>query len=487
MNKNPSIKKNLAYSTIYQILILVTPFITAPYISRVLGADGVGIYSYSYSIITFFTLFAALGTQSYGAREIAQNRDDKKKTSKIFWEIEIMIFITSTVCLLVWLIISFANEEYKLYFIALIPFLIATPFDISWYYTGYEKIKYIVVRNTICKIISVLLIFLVIRDSGDLIYYFLINSLSMLIGNLSMWTYLPKMLEKVKINNISIKKHLKETIIYFIPTIATSIYTLLDKALIGVITHDNYENGFYEQATKIINIVKAVVFSAVNSVMGARISYLFAQNKIDEIKQRINRSISFIFLFGYGCMFGIIGVAKNFVPVFFGDGYEPVVNLLYLMSPLVIIIGISNCLGSQYYTPAGKRSLSAKFIVTGSCINLVLNLFFIPICGAMGATVASVIAEIVITILYLWFCDRFMTIQLLWKNSYKRILAGVLMLCSVVLIDSLTELSNVYTLILQIGIGVMIYGVILIILKDDMFFEALKILKSVKKNKTNNM
>ena len=474
---NPSLKKNFLYNTLYQVLSLIVPIITTPYISRILGADGIGIYSYTSSIIAVFVLIASLGTQSYGAREIAQNRENKEKASKIFWEIIILNSLTFIGCFVLFLFIIVLNKEYRWYFLSLIPVLLATPLDISWFYNGYEKVKYVVIRNTICKVLGVVLLFLFVRDKEDLLIYFLINSMSTLFGNLSMWTYLPRMLVKVSIREMSIKKHFKETLVYFIPTIATSIYTILDKTLIGIITKDSYENGFYEQATKITNIIKVFVFLALNSVMSVRISYLFAKNKMDEIYNFIQQSLDIVLFLGYGAVFGIIGVAKNFVPVFLGEGYEPVVYLLYCMSPLILIVGISNCLGSQYYTPFGKRKFSAKIIVFGSIINFILNIVMIPIVGAFGATLASICAELVITILYLKYCQGYIKLKDLWQKSYKRLVAGSVMLIGIWGINYILNLGQLYKLIIQIMVGISIYGCILLLWHDSIIYQGLNIIQ----------
>ena len=316
----PSVKKNYIYSLLYQILTMIIPFITAPYVARVLGADGVGIYSYTQSYMTYFTLIAALGTSSYGMREIARCRNDKNEYSKKFWEIELLTILTTAICLIVWFILILFSAKYKIYFIALIPSLLATMFDISWFYTGHERIAYTVFWNAICKIIGVVCIFLFVKSKNDLVLYIFLNSLVLMIGNLSMWVFLPKMLVKINPRTFELKKHFKETLIYFIPTIATTIYTVLDKTLIGAITHDNYQNGYYEQATKIINMAKTAVFVAVNSVMSARISFLFAEKRIQEIKSRIEKSMNFILLLGFAATFGIISVAKDFVPFFSEKG-----------------------------------------------------------------------------------------------------------------------------------------------------------------------
>ncbi len=477
--QQPSLKKNYLYRVFYEVLILLTPFITTPYVSRVLGPDGVGIYSYTHSIVMYFMLFAALGTAGYGAREIARARDDKDKSSKLFWEIELMTIFTSGICLIVWILVIVFSTKYKLYYLALLPFILSTMFDISWYFTGFEKVSNIVIRNTAVRIAGIILLFALVKKKEDLILYCVINSVTALLGNLSMWLYLPGMLAKIDFRALEFKHHFHETLIYFIPTIATSIYTVLDKTLIGAITGSAFQNGYYEQATKIINIVKSVVFVAVNSVMGARISYLFAENKYDEIKRRISRSMDFIYLLAFGSMFGVVGVAARFVPVFFGKGYEPVVTLLYCMIPLVLIIGTSNCLGNQYYTPSGQRKRSAKVIVLGAVVNLFLNLLLIPRFEAYGATVASIIAELVITVIYVQMSAGYMTWKKLGEFSWKRIIAGIAMCGVVILLGNVLKTPNVVIIVAQIITGVLVYGLVLLLLRDSMLNELLQMVINV--------
>ena len=476
-----SIKKNVLLSTAYQILVLLIPFITAPYISRVLGADGIGIYSYTQSIQLYFSLFAALGTATYGAREIARNRDNKEKRSKLFWEIELLTVITSSICLLIWFILIFFSKEYKIFYLILTMNILNTMFDISWFYTGLEQIRYTVFKNLIFRIIGVILLFVFIKSSDDLILYVFLMTLTTLLGTLSMWVTLPKFITKVNKKELKILPHLKETLVYFIPTIATSIYTVLDKTLIGIITNDNKENGYYEQATKIINMTKALTFASLNTVLGARISYLFAENKFEEVRQRINNSMNYILFLGFGLMFGLIGIANNFVPLFFGEGYDKVTILIKLLSPLVIIIGISNCLGSHYYTPAGFRRKSTKYLIVGACINLILNIVLIPKYWSYGAAIATIIAETIITILYLMNCNNYLNYKDLLKYSWKKIVAGIIMLLVVYLI-SYIQINLILVLILQVCSGALIYSVVLILFKDEFIINVIKyqILEKIK-------
>lgn len=465
MSENPSIKKNIALSTMYQILTIITPFITAPYISRVLNPDGIGIYSYTQSIQMYFSMFAALGTASYGVREIARSREDVSQRSRLFWEIEGLRIFTSIVIMLIWGLFVVFSKDYKIYFLILTLNIAATMFDISWFYSGLEQFKYTVFTNTIVKIITIASIFAFVKDERDLAKYVLIISLSGLLGNMSMWMHLSKFVRIMKFSELQISRHFKETLVYFIPTIATSIYTILDKTLIGIITKDSYQNGYYEQATRIINIAKAVTFTAINDVLGSRISYLFEKKEYGEIHRRIDKSIDFIMFLGVGICFGLIGIADNFVPWFFGDGYDKVIELLCIFSPIVLIIGVSNCLGSQYYNPAGLRAVSARFIIIGSVTNLVLNLVLIPRFGSNGAAVASVIAELVITVLYMAFCDKYVTIGMLIKHGYKRLVAGALMLCAMLFVSGCVD-GQLLGVLLTFASGSFVYIVVLFICKD---------------------
>ena len=472
----PSLKTNYLYKLFYGILNLLAPFLTTPYVSRVLGADGVGVVSFTQSYITIFSMFAALGTASYGMREIARCRNNPIEYSTKFWEIELITVYTTTVCLISWIVFSCFNSVYSVYLFAFSPFLLATIFDISWFYSGQEKVVYTVLWNSIFKIIGIIAVFCFVKQKDDLLKYILIQSILLMLGNMSMWIHLRKFLVGVSLKELKVLPHIKETLVYFVPTIASSIYIVLDKTLLGLITHDSYENGYYEQASKLISMEKTVVFIAVNSVMEARISFLFAENQIEEIKSKISNSIDYIFLLGVGFSFGIVATAKNFVPIFFGDGYDPVVKLLYLMSPLVLIIGISNCIGSHYYTPAGYRAKSSKYIIIGSMSNLLLNLCLIPKFQSEGAVVASIVAESVISFLYLLNCDGFLTFRIIGLKIYKKVFAGIVMTALVSIIGCIKTEYSVIRLLVQVVIGVVTYFLALIILKDNIVIDYLRLI-----------
>ena len=206
--ENKSIKKNFLYNLIYQVLVLVLPIITTPYISRVLGAERVGIYSFTISIVTYFTIFGSLGVAMYGQREIAYARDNKTKRKRAFIEIVIFRFITMVIALLVYVLTYAANGEYQKYFQILILYLISFAFDISWFFQGMEEFKKTVTRNVVVRTLSVACIFIFVKSTEDLEKYLLIYSLADLIGNISLWLYLPKYFKGIQI------KHINQIILY---------------------------------------------------------------------------------------------------------------------------------------------------------------------------------------------------------------------------------------------------------------------------------
>ena len=219
-----SIAKNYIYNMVYQVLILILPLITTPYLSRVLGAEGIGIYSYTYAIVTYFILFGSLGVALYGQREIAYAQENQEKRKKVFIEIVAFRFITILISTVVYYFIFVNGKEYKLYYTILILELIAAAFDISWFFQGLEEFKKTVTRNVLVRICSVTLVFLLVKTKEDLAKFTLIYSLADLIGNLSLWLYLPKYLRGIKIDKISIKQHLPHIVLLFIPQIANQIY-----------------------------------------------------------------------------------------------------------------------------------------------------------------------------------------------------------------------------------------------------------------------
>ena len=480
-SKPQSLVKNGFYFTFYQILKIIVPLITAPYISRVLGVSGVGIYSYTNSLVAYFILVAGLGTAQYGVREIARARLDRKAYSKSFFEIELITVFTSFFCIITWLILSFFYTQYNPLLYIWTLEIVAVIFDISWLYAGIEKFKYTVIINSIFKLLGVLFIFLFVKHQNDLSKYILINTSVVLCGNISMWIFLPQVISVTKIQFSNLKYHLKETIVFFIPTIASTMYTVLDKTLIGLICKNDDLNGYYEQGTKIVNMSKAVCAYGIIGVIAPRMSFLFKIDDKEGIKRIANNTLNLLLFFAIAITFGVIAIADVLVPCFFGEGYSEVVLVLKLMMPLCLITTISSCLSNLYYTPIGKRKHVAIFVIIAALINVCCNLLLIPFYNIYGAIIGSLIAETVVLILYYKYSNSFYTLADFFKAFWKKIIAALGMFVTIYFLKKINytffekEIINlIIENIILIVSGAFVYSVICLILKDQFMINVFK-------------
>lgn len=470
-----SITKNYIYNLTYQILILILPLITTPYISRVLGAENIGIYSYTISITTYFILFGSLGVAMYGQREIAYLQGNRVKYSKTFWEIVILRFITMLISMLVFYITFVRSNQYSIYYAILLLELLASCFDISWFFQGLEEFKRTVLRNTVVKIISIISIFVFVKTENDLSKYLWIYVLSTLIGNGSLWAYLPKYLEKVKIKDFNIIYHIKPTIALFIPQIAIQVYTVLDKVMIGSIIINKSEVGYYEQSQKIIKMLLTIVTS-LGTVMIPRMANTYINKDKKKLKEYMYRSFNFVFVLAFPIIFGIIAISNYFVPVFFGEGYDKVSILLCILTPIILAIGLSNAIGTQYLLPTKKQKEFTVSVILGAIINFIINILLINRYGAIGASIGTIIAEICVTGIQFVFIHKEFNVKSIFKMSINYLISAIIMFIVCVIIGKLIK-NNIYSIIVQVIIGSLVYAIGLLVLKDDFTYSILNKIK----------
>lgn len=495
-----SARRNYIYNLIYQIFLLIVPIVLTPYISRVLLPEGVGQYSFANSINTYFTIFAALGFLTYGQREIANKQGDKKAQTIVFWEIVVCRTGAVIVAIAVNLILCFTNvyASYTSLMLIMSINILAVAFDITFFFQGNEDFGKIVVRNVIIRIISIVLIFVFVKEADDLWLYTLIQCAMLLFGNVSLWGYLIKFLCYISLKELKPLRHLKGVIKLFIPTIATQIYVMIDKTLIGVLIQDTYvsiengveviksysdlENGYYEQAEKIVKMAMTVV-TCMGTVYLPRNSYEVAVGNIDNVKQNVYNSIHFTWMLAIPMVLGFVCIADNFVPWFFGPGYEKCVTLIQLFSPLILIIGFSNLCCYQILAPFKKDYVFIIGSIAGAVINVILNCILIPIMWSYGAVIASLCAEMFVTIFYLICIRKIIQLSKLFLSSIKYFIAGFCMFGILYVVKAFFDSSILNTFLLVI-IGMIVYGLCLIILVDHYFMDKIKciILKLKKKS-----
>ena len=461
-----TVKKNYIYNLIYQLFAMIVPLITTPYISRVLGPNNVGIYSYTLSIVTYFILFGSLGLSMYGQREIAYNQDNKVKYSKTFYEVLLLKIITMSFSMLMfYFIFVFRENRYSTYYLILLLEMIATALDISWFFQGLEEFKKTVTRNMLVRIVSLICIFLFIKSSDDLVLYFLIYVFSNLFGNLSLWLYLPKYILKIDTKNLNLAKHLRQTIALFIPQIAIQIYTVLDKTMIGILTNDMNQVAFYEQSQKIIKIALTIV-TALGTVKSPRISSYASKNDNYRIGLSINNSFRFVWFIGVPITFGLMGIAPKFVPWFFGSGYNDVILLMIIGSLLVMAIGINNVSGIQFLMATKRHNMFTISVVSAAIFNFILNLILIPVLGPVGAIISSVLAETLIIIIHYFITRKILKLCFIKLSDLKYVLFGFVMLLAVLGVGVNLDTSIISTVI-QIIVGVVTYSLLLLIFGDE--------------------
>lgn len=478
---NKSLKKNYIFNLVYQILILFLPLITTPYVSRVLGASNLGIYSFTTSITAYFILFGNLGITMYGQREIAYFQKDKKSYSKVFYEISIFKTITMFFSILFfYLFFILRTNEYSLYFTILLIELSASIFDISWFFQGMEDFKKTVSRNFIIKIICVVLIFTFVKGEDDLVTYFIIYSLSNLLGNISMWVYIPKCVCKTALQTLNIFRHFKPTVSLFIPQVAIQVYTILDRTMIGLIISDKAQVGFYDQAQKIIKILLTIV-TALGTVMLPRIANNFANGNNQIIKEYIYKSLRVAYCMAFPFVFGICLISKEFVPLFLGNGYDTVVYLMCIISPIILFIATSSTIGNQFLLPTKRQREFTISVIVGALLNLILNLILIYKFSSIGASIATVCAELSVASIQLYFVRHDLSIKKIIMSSKNYFLSAVLMfaICNCI---NFFNFSIVFSLFFKIIIGSVIYVVGLVILKDSFVYEIKHIVNKALKN-----
>lgn len=388
-------KVNLIYNIAYQILSMILPLITAPYVSRVLGAGGVGKYSYSASVAMYFVYFGMLGVLNYGNRSIAKVRDNYDERCKTFSSIYYLQIMTAGIAIIFYVmyVIFFSGDIRTLSWIQLI-YVLSALFDISWLFFGLEEFKLTAQRQMILRIITLILIFTIVKGSEDLNKYAAIICGSNCMNAVLLWFFLPGRAKFCKVTIKNVVVHFKPCLVLFVPLIAMSVFGAMDKIMIGrLVSYD--AAGWYENADKIV-LMSASVFASFNAVLMPKISNLLSKNDKDSAARYFGISMEFVSFLAIAISFGMIAVAQEFVPVFYGDGYEPTIALMKGLAVGVPFIGWAQIYRVLYLVPAGKDQIYLKSTVYGAIINFILNLTLISIMGAMGAVWATVVSQIAI-------------------------------------------------------------------------------------------
>ena len=343
-----SIKKNFIYNIVYQVLLIFLPLITAPYISRTLGATAVGIYSYTNSVAYYFLMLAMLGISNYGNRSVAAVRDNKESLNRVFSSIYILQVSTFIIAILAYIIYAiFFAKNNELIFLIQLLYVISGMFDITWLFFGLEKFKLTIGRNLLIKIGTIICMFIFVHTPADLWKYTLIMSAGTFFSQVYLWIYVKKEVKFVRVSINEVLKNIKPVLVLFIPVLAYSIYKVMDKIMLGDMST---QVGLYQNAEKIINVPMGII-TALGTVMLPRMSNIIAKGEKGKTVLYIRTSIKLVTILCSAIAFGLMGIAPVLAPVYLGNEFVDCAQIITLLSISVFFIAWANVVRTQYLIP----------------------------------------------------------------------------------------------------------------------------------------
>lgn len=463
-----SLLKNTVYNFLYTGVNLLFPIVTSPYISRVLGVSNIGKVNFATSIINWFILLAVFGTTTYGVREVAKIRDSKKDLSKLFSEIIMINGLLSCLVLLVYYIlvvnINQFQEELTLYLVMSMSIFL-NMFNVDWLFQGIEEYRYITIRNAVVKLISLIFLFLFIRNEGDYIFYGLISVLSNGLNGILNFIYCRKFVNIV-FKNINLFKHFKKLKIFFFHTLVISIYTNLDQTLLGLFSGPK-SVAYMNRSRMVINAIISVSTAVSNTTL-PRASYYLKTNK-KKFFELLSIVPNYILWITLPAAVGCIILASNIMFILGGDDFLEATKLLQIMSLVIIFQPISGYLQTQFLIPTGNEKIGLYIAIVSSLISLILNYILIPKYGFYGAGITIVIVEFFAAFsryATINYALKYRDIKFLNKSTKSYLFASIIMFISIYLIK-LTIKSLIIEAIIGIVVGSSIYILVLFFLKEE--------------------
>ena len=470
-----TLKKNVILNGLQQAVTYVLPFVTIPYLTRVIGKDGLGTFDYTSSIIQYFILFGTIGLSLFGTRQIAYDRGDSEKCNRTFWKLLYLRLFSCGIALVLYIAFLFiVQTELKIYMWMQVIALVAAALDIVWYFQGIEEFQSIVPRFIACKLIGTACIFIFVRDRSDVAVYVLIQVLIIFFSNAVLWAPAARRLKPVKLSFREIFEFLPAAVRLFIPQIAIELYAVFDKTMLGMLSSMG-DTGLYSKAEQFAK-VPLMLIGVLATVLFPRMSNIYTEKGAEGLRESLNSNIRLISVIGMGCMFGLIGISGQFVPWMMGSEFLECIQLLRWLAPLGFIIGMSNMIGRQYLLPSDQGKVFTVTVTIGAVVNFVLNYFLIKRFGAVGACIATLVAELAVTVSQFVFVIKKIDLKLFFTELLKCAVSGAVMAAVVIAVGRFISIPVLDTVI-QVIVGCAVYAVLLVVLKNE---TALRVLDSIR-------
>lgn len=460
-----AIAKNYIYNVTLTIMNLLIPFVTAPYITRVLDPEGIGSVAFTASIIQYFVLLATLGIDLYATRELAVLKTKPKEFQRAFWNIFFSKLITFCMAFSLFLVyLTLYGRKYMLLFLIQSILIINALIDITFLYNSIEDFKSITIRGLIVRILGVVLLFALVKRPSDFYIYAGINVLTGTFGNIWMWIKKPRELKIVKPELKRIKESLMESIKLFIPLLAIQVYVVLDKTMVGILAGES-EVAYYEMSQRLVKMALSLV-TAIGPVMIPRMSTILAQEREEEKTKYVKNVFEFVTYASVIIIVLIITTMQDFVPLFFGSKFLKVKELIIYVSPIILFISWSNLFGMQIMVPMKKEKYLTISVLSGAIVNFTLNMLLIPKYKALGAVIGTVVAEFVVTFLQIILIRKLLDLKSLFTGFWKHLMSGLLTLSFLLILTEL-NVGSVAKILLKLLLGGALYVTLEFLLKTE--------------------
>lgn len=470
------IAKNYIYNLLYQLLIIIVPLITAPYLARVLGPTNVGVYGYIHSTTTLINMIVLLGIYGYGNRQIAYIRDNPLLVDTIFWEIMSARLVIAVFGTIVYFTAILIVNKYVYLFVIYYMYLLAYFLDCTWLYVGMEDMKWAVLKNTITKVVSVIGIFIFVRNETDLWKYVSIQAGSLLVSNLLAYSQLKQYVKRPKIIMTHLSEHLKQSFLLFLPSAASAVYLQCDKIMIELMTGNSAEVSYYDYSEKLITIPLTFI-TVLSTVMMPRIANEYFKGNKLAVNCLLNRAAKFSVFLACPMMFGIIAIANKLIPWYLGSEFNGTIIAMSIISPIILCNTLTGISGNQYFTATNQIQILLKAQISAAILNVIINALTIPQIGFIGAAMATVISSFINAIVQYYYLVRQVKLPGFSKSLLRHLIMSFIMYCVITVITR-HMIASPMTSMVQVFVGIIVYLFLAVILRDPELLEGVKMVKS---------
>ncbi|OUQ55160.1 flippase [Lactobacillus gallinarum] len=479
--RRKSLGVNAFLNGIRSILNLIFPLITFPYVSRILSVEGIGIYDFSNVYVNYFVLIAGLGIATYGVREGAKYRDNIKEMEKFANQI-FSINIVSTIVAYILLFLSLLIfKSLSNYFSCILIFSLQigfTTLGTEWIYTIYEDYAYITIRSIIFKILSIILLFILVRTPNDYLIYASITVLAGVGSNILNFMHARSFINIRLTTQINWKYHLKPILVIFASSVAVTIYVSSDTTILGILKND-YAVGIYGTSVKIYQIAQTLL-SAIITVTIPRLAFLWGQKRLSEYRNVLKKVINFLSIFILPAIVGLIMLGKEVILIIAGNKYLPSVSALRIISVALIFSIFASFLTGCVLLPIKRENLVLRNTLITAIENIVLNFILIPFMSYDGASLSTVLAELSVVLLNAYSCSDIIKPIILKKASLHGIFDSIIGCIGIVVMCLMCEygIQSIFLkVVISVLLSIVMYSAILILLGNEI---ALTILDRIK-------